>query len=109
MVKIKHIFKAMYTDSKSYDKLILPQCTGITVLDSTLESVLFTLKTSTVFFEPKMITSDLKHKCIVRAKTGGGIVRFPWKHKISTGELKPVTSLVFSVGQGDVAVLSFCD
>ena len=76
--------------------LELPANTGVFVVNNAMDKIIGK-KTNDIGFSPDLITPETKQTFLVRAKTGGGIVVFPWKERCKeNGVLMPILASVFS-------------
>ena len=102
-----------YKDSNSagfeLEKKLIPTCMGAYILNKTLDTILWKSSHSTVVLDPSLLDTQTKHTMTVRALTGGGILRLPWRQRTPNGSLKDVTASVVLVEEDKIGVVVICD
>ena len=88
----------------------LPDCTGIYILEHDLSAVAWS-QSNNLGFDPEMLTPELKHKILIRAKSGGGLVGLPWKQRFNDDPqaLRNITVMVFMANATQIAVVATCN
>ena len=102
-----------YKDSNSatfeLPKNLVPSCMGAYILNKNLDTIVWKSTHSTVVLDPSLLDSQTKQIMTVRALTGGGILRLPWRQRTPNGSLKEVTASVVLIEQDKIGVVVICD
>lgn len=87
----------------------IPSCTGIYVMSNDLTTMIWSDPRSTVMLQDIMLDANSRQKIIVRALTGGGFVRLPWRQRTSENALKNVVASVFKLDNKHIGLILLCD
>ena len=92
----------------------LPDCTGVYVLSEDLSTTVWQ-QSANMNLDPDMMTQELKHKILVRARSGGGLLTLPWKqrlkkdgHSNNNSELHSITVMTFILKSDQIALIAVC-
>lgn len=85
----------------------LPDCTGVYVLSNDLSDIVWQ-QSQNMVLDPGMMTPELKHKIMVRARSGGGLLTLPWKQRLE-GELHNITVRTLMINNDQIIMIAACE